>query len=161
MVLPPETARMLNALEAFLDAPPLPCDFRCIRCHNHVAFDYNLIQDLYPFSMAKLLFDPDVTGVMHGEYSHPIRGLYVGEHPEGSHVDAVSVYCSSCGSWLGWRIIRHYTSHHPVIRQGQFVLACGGAGIEPGEVFMYALHDDDDDDDKPKSFKKALPLEVG
>ncbi|WKA05359.1 hypothetical protein VitviT2T_023331 [Vitis vinifera] len=124
MALPPETARMLNALEAFLDAPPLPCDFRCIRCHNHVAFDYNLIQDLYPFSMAKLLFDPDVTGVMHGEYSHPIRGLYVGEHPEGSHVDAVSVYCSSCGSWLGWRIIRQYADHHPVIRQGQFVLAC-------------------------------------
>ena len=48
------------------------------------------------------------TGVMHGEYSHPIRGLYVGEHPEGSHVDAVSVYCSSCGSWLGWRIVRIY-----------------------------------------------------
>ncbi|XP_034709486.1 uncharacterized protein LOC117932366 [Vitis riparia] len=131
MAVPPETARMLDALEAFLDAPPLRCDFRCIRCHNHVASDYNLVQDLYPFSMAKLLFDPDVPGVMPGAYSPPVRGLYVGEHPEGSHVDAVSVYCSSCGSWLGRRIIRLYVDHHPVIRQGQFVLVCGGAGIEP------------------------------
>ena len=27
--------------------------------------------------------------------------------------------------------IRQYADHHPVIRQGQFVLACGGAGIVP------------------------------
>ncbi|KAJ9680583.1 hypothetical protein PVL29_019793 [Vitis rotundifolia] len=71
MAVPPETASMLDALEAFLDAPPLRCDFRCIRCQNHVAFGYNLIQ------------------------------------------------------------IRRYAYHHPVIRQGQLVLACGGAGIEP------------------------------
>ncbi|KAJ9680585.1 hypothetical protein PVL29_019795 [Vitis rotundifolia] len=71
MALSPETAPMLNALEAFLDAPPLPCDFHCIRCHNHVAFDNNLIQ------------------------------------------------------------IRQYADDHPVIREGQFVLACGGAGMEP------------------------------
>ena len=106
------------------------------------------------------MFQVCSTGVMHGVYNHPIRGLYVGEHPEGSHVDAVSVYCSSCGSWLGRRIvriyifhrlihflfdililrliimthmlqIRLYVDHHPVIRQGQFVLVCGGAGIEP------------------------------
>ncbi|KAJ9680236.1 hypothetical protein PVL29_019521 [Vitis rotundifolia] len=49
MALPPETARMLIALEAFLDAPPLSCDFRCIRCHNYVAFDNNFIQHNYRF----------------------------------------------------------------------------------------------------------------
>ena len=34
--------------------------------------------------------------------------LYVSEHPTGSHVDALSVYCTSCGNWLGWRIVRIY-----------------------------------------------------
>uniref|UniRef100_F6GV97 Yippee domain-containing protein n=1 Tax=Vitis vinifera TaxID=29760 RepID=F6GV97_VITVI len=71
MALPPETERMLIALQAFLDAPPPPCYFRCTRCHHYVTSDLNLIQ------------------------------------------------------------IRQYADHHPVIRQGQFVLACGGAGLEP------------------------------
>ena len=76
--------------------------------------------------------------------------LYVSEHPTGSHVDAFSVYCTSCGNWLGWRIVRIYIFQKlihflfdiymliwqhdcpPVIHEGQFVLVvCGdGAGIE-------------------------------
>ena len=37
--------------------------------------------------------------------------LYVSEHPTGSHVDAFSVYCTSCGNWLGWRIVTIYVFH--------------------------------------------------
>ena len=33
---------------------------------------------------------------------------YVGESPAGSLVDKVYIYCISCGSWLGWRIVRIY-----------------------------------------------------
>ena len=33
---------------------------------------------------------------------------YVGESPAGSLVDKVYIYCISCGSWLGWRIVRNY-----------------------------------------------------
>ncbi|XP_034684571.1 uncharacterized protein LOC117913648 [Vitis riparia] len=50
----------LVLLKPFLDAPPLSCDFRCIRCHNYVAFGNNVIQDLFPFSMTQLLFDGGV-----------------------------------------------------------------------------------------------------
>ncbi|KAJ9680113.1 hypothetical protein PVL29_019409 [Vitis rotundifolia] len=68
--LPPATAHMLRALEAFLDTPPLPCMFRCIFCHNIIAWGNNFIQ------------------------------------------------------------IRQ-SAYHPVIREGQFVLTCGGdVGIE-------------------------------
>ncbi|KAJ9680112.1 hypothetical protein PVL29_019408 [Vitis rotundifolia] len=67
-LLPPATAHMLHALEAFLDTPPLHCLFRCIFCHNLIALGHNFIQ------------------------------------------------------------IRQY-AYHPVIREGQFVLACGGGGV--------------------------------
>ncbi|RVW64799.1 hypothetical protein CK203_066351 [Vitis vinifera] len=118
----------LVLLKPFLDAPPLSCDFRCIRCHNYVAFDNNFIQDLFPFSMTQLLSDGGVICVMPRAYDHFRGGLYVGGHPAGSHEDAVSVYCTLCGSWLGWRI----HNYRFVIHEGQFVLVvCGdGAGIE-------------------------------
>ncbi|RVW70493.1 hypothetical protein CK203_056153 [Vitis vinifera] len=119
--LSPATAHMLQALEAFLDTPPLPCVFRCIFCHNLIALGHNYIQDLYPFSTAQLLFD-NVNGVNFREGDYPMLS-YVGEAPDGSQVDEVSIYCISCGSWLGWRIIRQY-AYHPVIREGQFVLTC-------------------------------------
>ncbi|KAL6322386.1 hypothetical protein AAG906_007939 [Vitis piasezkii] len=130
MALPPETERMLIALEAFLDAPPPPCSFCCTRCHHYVTSDLNLIQDLYPFSLTELLFEPDVTGVMHGEYDQPLQGQYVGSFPEWGHVDLVAIYCIPCGNWLGWKIILQHADH-PVIREGQFILRYGaGAGIE-------------------------------
>ncbi|KAL6323562.1 hypothetical protein AAG906_039147 [Vitis piasezkii] len=125
--LPPATAHMLQALEAFLDTPPLPCVFRCILCHNPIALGHNFIQDLYPFSTAQLLFD-NAAGVNIRE-PYPVLA-YVGESPAGSLVDKVYIYCISCGSWLGWRIIRQ-SAYHPVIRVGHFVLVCdGGVGIE-------------------------------
>ncbi|XP_010661227.1 uncharacterized protein LOC104881747 [Vitis vinifera] len=127
--LPPATAHMLQALEAFLDTPPLPCVFRCIFCHNFIAQGHNFIQNLYPFSTAQLLFDY-ATGVNFRERDYPTLDAYVGEAPAGSHVDEVAIYCISCGKWLGWRIIRLH-AYHPVIREGQFVLACGGGlGIQ-------------------------------
>ncbi|KAL6311608.1 hypothetical protein AAG906_003467 [Vitis piasezkii] len=106
--LPPATAHMLQALEAFLDTHHFLCD-------------------LYPFSTAQLLFD-NAAGVNIRE-PYPVLA-YVGESPAGSLVDKVYIYCISCGSWLGWRIIRQ-SAYHPVIRVGHFVLVCdGGVGIE-------------------------------
>ena len=49
--------------------------------------------------------------VMPRAYDHFRGGLYVDGHPAGSHEDAVSVYCTLCGSWLGWRIVRIYIFH--------------------------------------------------
>ena len=47
--------------------------------------------------MRFMIFQVCNIGVMQGCLR---GGLYVGEHPTGSHVDAFSVYCTSCGNWL-------------------------------------------------------------
>ncbi|RVW18322.1 hypothetical protein CK203_116683 [Vitis vinifera] len=112
MALPPETARMLSALEAFLDA------------HHFLATSAASIA-IITLLLTTILF---CICVMPRAYDHFRGGLYVDGHPAGSHEDAVSVYCTLCGSWLGWRI----HNYRFVIHEGQFVLVvCGdGAGIE-------------------------------
>ncbi|RVW12822.1 hypothetical protein CK203_113443 [Vitis vinifera] len=133
MALPPETARILSALEAFLDAHHFLATSAAsvaiiTLLLTTILFWYCFFSDLFPFSMTQLLFDGGVICVMPRAYDHFRGGLYVDGHPAGSHEDAVSVYCTLCGSWLGWRI----HNYRFVIHEGQFVLVvCGdGAGIE-------------------------------
>ncbi|RVW21718.1 hypothetical protein CK203_115381 [Vitis vinifera] len=83
------------------------------------------VNDLFPFSMTQLLFDGSVA------YNHFRGGLYVDGHPARSHEDAVSVYCTLCGSWLGWRI----HNYRFVIHEGQFVLVVCGDGAVIEAVF--------------------------
>ena len=54
------------------------------------------------------MFQVCSTGVNFRERDYPTLDAYVGEAPAGSQVDEVSIYCISCGSWLGWRIVRIY-----------------------------------------------------
>ncbi|RVW68340.1 hypothetical protein CK203_064535 [Vitis vinifera] len=93
MALPPETARMLSALEAFLDA------------HHFLATSAASVA-IITLLLTTILF---CICVMPRAYDHFRGGLYVDGHPAGSHEDAVSVYCTLCGSWLGWRIIEKIT----------------------------------------------------
>ncbi|RVW63416.1 hypothetical protein CK203_055906 [Vitis vinifera] len=75
---------MLQALEAFLDTPPLPCVFRCIFCHNFIAQGITLFRIFIHFPrLSSSLITLCSTGVNFRERDYPTLDAYVGEAPAG------------------------------------------------------------------------------